>query len=304
MARGKPRFNPRKARRNVRRAKPAAFRSIGRMSGAQQNNRGKLIGALKFGRTLLTGFLLPKQADIMKVIYNVFLSYVQLLTKVKSYVGCLCSFEVTPGSLLKDSPLLATISQSVYSFPAIPVKTRHIKIRITNTTKLENRAGKWAAVYIPYRELHDAGKYSDELLKTTYSEMCQMPNAKSGNCNQDLVVNYRPRDKSDYCARARELDETIGILAVAWECYDRLEEDYAKAFDNTEFSCEFEISGTIDPLVTFGPKHRKEYSASVFEPKPVTKSEKALTILNDGLRFYGSDRELTDYLDSLMEPGE
>lgn len=273
------------------------------MTGAQQNNRGRLLTALKFGRTLLTGFPLPAQAQILKVIYNVFLSYVQLLSTVKSYVGCICSFELTPGSLLKESPLLAQLTQNTYSFPAIPVKVRHIKIRVTCTTRMDNRMGKWAAVYIPYRELHDAGKYSETVKNLTFAELCQMPNARSGNCSQDLVINFRARDRSDYCARARELTEPIGILTVAWENYDRTETEYEKAFDNTDFSCEFEISGTVDPLVVFGPSHRSKFASSTFEPKPVTTSDKALTILNDGRRFYGSDDELSAHLTSPMDSG-
>lgn len=248
---------------------------------------------MRYGRTLITGFPLA-DASLMLVLYDVALSLISILTS-KTYVGSICAFELTPGSLLRESPLLAKIDSNNYSFPSRPIKVKNISIRITNTTAFGQRIGKWAAVYVPYREEHDAEKYSKNLKTLTYGEICQMPYARSGNCSQDLVLNFRNRNLADYCSRARELSEAIGALVVVWENYDRNESDYKTAFTNTDFSCEFELSGIVEPLVVYGPAHRSEYAKEVFQPKKITYSENQLYLLTDGDAFYGTESEAVSY---------
>lgn len=268
---------------------------------ARQNNRNGFMKMMRFGRTLLTGFPLT-DASMMLVLYDVALSLVSLLTS-KLYVGSICAFELTPGSLLHESPLLAKVDANNYSFPSRPIKVKNITIRITNTTAFGQRLGKWAAVYVPYREEHDAEKYSGELKTLSYSQICQMPYARSGNCSQDLVLSFRNRNIADYCSRARELSEAIGALVVVWENYDRNEADYKTAFTNTDFSCEFELSGVVEPLVVYGPNHRTSFAKEVFQPKKITVSGKQLYLLADGDAFYGTESEAVSYqMDKMSIP--
>lgn len=284
-------------RRSFRRAYSNRSKRLN-YNSALQNLRPAFMKILHFGRTLLTGFGINGAS--VNILYNIFLSTIDLLTTQSTKVGSICVFKITPGSLLKQSPLLAKISSEKYSFPAFPVKIKHMTIRLTNTTQMSNKVGKWAAVYIPFREEHDTNKYDNTLKTMIYPELCAMPNARSGNCNQDLVISYRARNQSDYCNRARELHEPVGILTFIWENYDR--DDYSKDFQNSDFSCEFEISGEVAPMITLGSNHRRDVSSTELEPLSITKSSNSLFVLKafGDERFYGTQEECNAHLLGLM----
>lgn len=257
---------------------------------AQFNNRGALVRSLRVGRILLTGLPLSTSAVIAAALYEVIFSLIQLMSSSVSYIGANCVFKITPGTLLKNSPLAAEVANGI-SFPAFPVKVANFTLRISNTTAMANKVGKWAAVYIPFREEHDNNKYDKKLTQLSYSQLCELPFAKSGNCNQDLVLTWKGRDRSDYCNRARELNEPIGIIAIVWSCCDRNDSEYKNAFTNTDFSCDLSLSGTVHPMITLGAQSREIYPTSSFEPFNVTKSSNTLYIYGSRgqFSFYGTE---------------
>lgn len=85
-------------------------------------------------------------------------------------------FKVTSGSLFFQSLLLAK-NGTLYSFPGYPVSVKHIGFWIINTARFQDHIGKWAAVFIPYRELHDDSHFTKVLQKLTFTEVAAMPYA-------------------------------------------------------------------------------------------------------------------------------
>lgn len=100
------------------------------------------------------------------------------------YQGAICSFKITPGCLVFQSPLLAKNSTR-YSFPGYPVSIKYINILCKTTVAMGQYIGKWAAVFIPFRELHDDSHYKT-LLSMTFAEVAAMPYAKTANTFTDL----------------------------------------------------------------------------------------------------------------------
>ncbi|KAF5271924.1 hypothetical protein FQA39_LY07941 [Lamprigera yunnana] len=143
------------------------------------------------------------------------------LSQVKNYIGAFAMFGVTPGSLLVNSPVLAKDTSGTFSFPSYSVKVKHLRFKLIDTTQAQERSDRWAAVFIPYREPHDANHYTTKLKDLTFAELVSMPAAVSGLCLKQLVINYRMRDLTDYCSRPRELAEEIGVVMIIWDCGNR-----------------------------------------------------------------------------------
>lgn len=118
----------------------------------------------------------------------------------------------------------------------------HLNLKIRNTTKLSEHSGRWAAVFIPYIEEHDAFHYTKVLAELTLAEVAAMPYAQSSTANRTLNLTYRMRDSSAYCARSREMDESIGVCFFIWDSYDR--DDLQPKPASSTFSCEIDASGS------------------------------------------------------------
>lgn len=187
-----------------------------------------------------------------------------VLNTVKLYNGAYATALVTPGTLVANSPLLAQVS-SGYSFPGYPISVTWINIKIRNTTQLSEKSGRWAAVFIPFVELHDAKHYTTALKDFTFREVAAMPYARTATASQDLRLTYKMRDKSAYCSRPRELNEALGLFHVIWDVNPETTELSA-----TAFSCELEIAAGCRPHVIFGPTHRISFSADTFKVKALT----------------------------------
>lgn len=210
--------------------------------------------------------------NIFDLAFNLFKLTVD---KQDYFTGAYCIYKITPGCLVKQSPLLAQ-SGTNYTFPGHPVSIKFISFIIHSTASLGSYAGKWAAVFIPFLEMHDDSHYSTVITSLTFDEISAMPHAVVGPTFTDLRIMYRMRDRTAYCARPRELKESIGLVVVAWDNQARDSPD-AKPL-NSQFNCEFELTAGFQPHVIFGPQHRVEHAEKVFKPICLTDGTSALDI--------------------------
>lgn len=227
-----------------------------------------IIPILSMARVILSSLPFSGSNLILKLFDFGFNLIAKTLANNKYMTGAYGIFGITPGSLLVNSPLLAKIATG-FSFPSHPVKMQFIKISVVNTAPVAARTGRWAAVYIPYREVHDS-KHYESVKDFTFNEVCAMPHSKSGPVTSPLTFNYRMRDKTDYCARPREITEEIGLFLVIW---DSNSANPTAAFDNSSFNCEVEISGRCTPHVIFGPAHRVNFLETDLDIKARTKGD-------------------------------
>lgn len=223
---------------------------------------------LRFVRTAISMLPTSTATGLIKLLDFAFDLIANVIAEKNYYTGAQSVIGVSPAALLSNSPLLAKV-QNGYSFPGFPVSVTYISFRIKNTTKLSEHSGRWAAVFIPYREVHDASHYK-KLMNITYPELCAMPYSKSGAATTDLIITYRMRDKTNYCARPREITEEIGLLTVVWDSTARDGQLVTKAFTNNDFNCEIEIVGGCRPHVIFGPQHRNTYNETQFALRSIT----------------------------------
>lgn len=191
------------------------------------------------------------------------------------YPGAYCMYKITPGCLVKQSPLLAQ-NGAQYSFPGHPISLKYIACVIHSTVALSSYVGKWAAVFIPFIEPHDDKHYAKYIDKLTFDEIATMPNSVTGPSYTDLRLMYRMRDRTAYCARPRELDEAIGLVIVAWD--NQARDTPADKPLNSQFNCEFELTAGFQPHVIFGPQHRVNYEAGTFKPITLTDGTKAMDV--------------------------
>lgn len=208
----------------------------------------------------LVGGKAPNFLTLFPLVFNLIKD---VLDQTTYYRGAYCMFKLTPGSLLSQSPLLAQNGLK-YSFPGYPVSIKHVTFRIINTTRFQDHIGKWAAVFIPYREIHDDSHYTKVLKDLTFVEVAAMPFAKSGICMQDLVLSFKMRDKTSYCARPRELTEAVGVVLVVWDNSATDGSVIGTAPTNSTFSCEVDMRAGIVPHVIFGPQHRIDHDPADF----------------------------------------
>lgn len=204
----------------------------------------------------------------------------KVLNQKDYYVGAFAMFGVTPGSLLMNSPLLAKTSAELYSFPGYPVSMKWIRFKVNNTTQNSEHSGRWAAVFIPYRETHDAKHYKEVIKDLTFAEVSAMPHAKTSTANKNITLQYRMRDVTSYCARPRELIEEIGLVYIIWDTSSR--EDYSSAITNSSFNCEIEVDGGCSPHIIFGPQHRITYAESDLKIRSITKGDSVRVHHEDG----------------------
>lgn len=205
----------------------------------------------------------------------------KLENKDTYYHGAYAILGVTPAILVANSPLLAKISNG-YSFPGHPVSVRRLTFHLYNTATFQERNGRWAAVFIPYREPKDVIHIPKQLKSMEFSEVASMPYAKVSPAHRPITLSYWMRNRSDYCARPRDLDSTIGALLVFWDT-TRSSSMSKTAPTNDEFSCEIKCDAVISPHVIFGPQHRITYPDDDFKVKNV---ETAAVRLKDGDNFH------------------
>lgn len=177
-------------------------------------------------------------------------------------------FTLTPAPLLRESPLLAKNKDGGYSFPGHPVKLQQLTLTIRNTVSVAERAGQWAAVFVPFRESHDASHYKTVLSSLTFTEVAAMPMARRGPSSRALVIKYNFPDPVAYCAQPRELTEAIGFVYIIWETESRA--IFTDAPLNSQFNCEIDATGRFRPYPIFGPQHRVDFDAKDFKITRVT----------------------------------
>lgn len=237
---------------------------------------------MRVARVLISS--LPIENVVISTIFDFAFNLIAKVIQGSSfYTGVYSIFEVTPGSMLSNSPLLAK-NGSNYSFPGYPVNVRYLRLKIKNTTSLSEHSGRWSAVFIPYREQHDPTNIKKNLADMTYHEVASMPHSITNEASKDIELYFKMRNNSDYCSRPRELGEPFGVVLVIWDT--SLSGDLIKtAITNSTFNCEIGMEGGVSPNVIFGPSHRTSYAPSTFEVKQVTAGDTVRVEEDGSIRF-------------------
>lgn len=267
------RRSPVKRRRNGRKGRGRRVRQRNFRFPAATNNNAGLITTLRFLRVVLSSLPISGITTLTALFDFGFNLFAKTIGQQKSILGAYGMIGITPGSVLNNSPLLAEIGGGRYSFPGYPVSMRNLRIVLRNTTQMQERAGKWAAVLVPYRENHDAAHYTEALKTLTFQQLASMPHARSATANRNLIISYTMRDRTNYCARPRELGEEIAVLFVAWDNSARDDTGLKTNFTNSSFNCEIELTGRCSPHPVFGAHHRVEYPATTFNIVAKTKGD-------------------------------
>lgn len=282
-------------RRNGRRPTPAMFSQRFQLAG-----RSRIPSSLGYQqvRRILTAALPILSGTTQLAILTIFdlaFNLYKLTVAAKDYYpGAYCMYKLTPGCLVKQSPLLAK-NGAKFSFPGHPVSLKFISCIMHATVSMSSYVGKWTAVFIPFIENHDDSHYSDLIDKLTFDEIAAMPNAVSGPTFNDLRLMYRFKDRTAYCARPRELSEAIGLLIVAWD--NQARDSPSDKPVNSQFNCEFELTAGFLPHVIFGPQHRVDYPASTFRPICLTDGTKAMDVNSRQLEDIDWSPELLAQMD-------
>lgn len=246
-----------------------------------------VVGAMRLARIAL-GCLPIKNVTILGLFDIAFNFIKEVISTTSYYRGAYAMFKITPGSLVLNSPLLAK-SGSNYSFPGYPISLKWVKIKLRNTTTNLERSGRWCAVFIPYREIHDDKHYPDAIKEMTFLEASAMPYAKVSDARHDITVYFRMKDRTMYCAQPRELSEPIGVVLVFWDVGSR--NNYNTEPANSSFNCELELNSLCLPHAIFGPQHRVEYKPDVFKIPNLTSGDTLVIDRVSGKRWLESQAD-------------
>lgn len=269
-------FRRRTSPRKVVRRKKRTQRVRGRTNSTSSGSN--VIGYLRLFRMALT--TLPLDSSI-KTIFDIVFNLIYSVISSASYnTGAYAMFGISPAALFLNSPYLAAVDSTTYSFPGHPISMKWLRLNFRNTTKASEFSGRWAVVLIPYREEHDGNQYAKILADLKFSEIVAMPYAKSATADKDITINYRMRDRTAYCARPREINEEIAVAFIIWDSSCR--DDLTVKVTNSTFNCEVELHGGCVPHEIFGPKHRVKYSEDTFKIRSVTDGNKVRLHLEDG----------------------
>lgn len=265
----KRRPKKRAGRRGLRKYRSSASLSVTRSSS--------IIGYMRIVRTVMAA--LPISSGITGLFDVTFNLIKSIISNVSYFHGAYAMFSIRVGALMINSPLMA-VNTTNLSFPGYPVSTRWLNIKIRNTTTNNERGGRWAAVFIPFREMHDSKHYTEVLTNgVTFEEVSSMPYSRVSDARKDILIKFVMRDKTMYCARPRELSESLGIVIVVWDTGSR--DSFEKETTNSMFNCEFELEAGCLPHPIFGPSHRVNYIKSDIDIKSITDGKQTLTIHRD-----------------------
>lgn len=171
------------------------------------------IGLIKSAVTLISS--LPVAGSSISSIFDFGYNLIKIALRAKNYyTGAFATFAITPGSLLASSPLLAKDTTGAYSFPGYPISLKRISFMIRNTTQLSMHSGRWGAAFLPYRELHDATHYKNNIKNLTFKELATMPHSRVASGLQNITISFPVRDRTAYYARPRELNEEVGLVFI------------------------------------------------------------------------------------------
>lgn len=299
MARGRN-LRPVPRRRTKRKTPTRSFTRRYRASNLNVTSQFPFLSFLRFVRTAASTLPIGNVSKVILGLFDFGFDLIfRLSQNVKYYTGAYSMIGVSPAALLSNSPLLAK-NGGEYSFPGFPVSLTSLTFKIRNTTKLSEHSGRWAVVFIPYRETHDATHYTKKLADVTFSELCAMPYSKSASASTDIQIKYRMRDKTSYCARPREITEEIGIVLIIWDTSARDETLLKSPLNNIDFNCEMEISGGCKPHVIFGPSHRNNFAPEKFQLRSITKADSVRVHFDDEtIRFYKYSDFTDDFIQNL-----
>lgn len=161
MVRPSTRRNHRRRGRKSRGGRNLTFRVQGTSVSSRLQNYSGFIRLIRVATTTLP--LPDSLKDFARLIDIALNLYARVVKSVSYYVGANAMFTISPACLLVNSPLLAKDSNNSYSFPSHPVSMKYLTIRLRNTTQISEHSGRWAAVFITYREEHDSRHYTNIL---------------------------------------------------------------------------------------------------------------------------------------------
>lgn len=253
-------------RRNARKKNKVARFPSGRARINTVVTRGSVtIGFLKLFRLAIT--TLPIDGALKSAFDVVFNLIYKTIATVNNNTGAFAMFGVTPGCMMLNSPYLA-VNGAKYSFPGHPVSMKYINVVLRNTTKRSEFSGRWAAVLIPYREGTDKTSYQSILKDLTFAQTVAMPYARSATADRDMSLCFRMRDKTNFCARPRQLTDEIAVVYVIWDTAAR--DSFVDKLTNSSFNCEIELHGGCIPHEIFGPQHRVDFDSDAFKIRSIT----------------------------------
>lgn len=256
-----------------------------------------IINYLSAARSVIGGLPID---SAYKTYFNIFFNIISFLNgATREYRGAYAMFTIDAACMLKDSPLAANIkSTKQISFPAYSVKMKWLNIHLVNTTANSERSGRWAAVFFPYRELHDSRKFSTLLKDLTFQEVSSLPYSRVASCRDSIGINFRMRDPTMYCAQPREITEDLGVVFVIW---DGNNDSPTALPPSSAFNCELELKAGMKPLMLFGPNRRQEYKEIEFDMHCITDGSKVRVHLPCGNIVY---EPLSEHLndDNTTEP--
>lgn len=292
----------RKKGANKRRAKRTTGKRLRRYRGSASvavTTASSLVSFMRVVRTILAALPLVTGANSSITsligIFDVSFNFIKsVMGGVDYYNGAYAMFLIRAGSLMMNSPLMAGNATNL-SFPGYPISVRWLRLRLRNTSSNAERAGRWAAVFIPFREMHDPTHY-EKVLKNgvTFEEVSSMPYARVSDARVDLNINFAMRDKTMYCARPRELTEGLGVVIVCWDTGSR--DDFSKHVTNSMFNCEIELEAGCIPHPIFGPRHRVTFVAKEIDISSITDGTSVLVNnLDTGTRQLVRNDLTTDF---------
>lgn len=297
--------NNKKSNRRRRSQKRAPRRRLQRYRGSATlavTRSSSLVSFMRIVRTVLAALPVITGGNVVSLlgIFDVSFNFIKSIINAKTYYnGAYAMFKIRAGALMMNSPLMAKSSTNL-SFPGYPISTRWMKIKIRNTTSNSERSGRWAAVFIPFREIHDDSHYRTILTSgTTFEEVSTMPYARVSDARSDLFINFNMRDKTMYCARPRELTESLGLILICWDTGSR--DDFSGMLTNTMFNCEIELEAGCLPHPIFGPAHRVDYVPKDIDILSITDGSSTLVLDRDkGTRYLQSSNQIEDDFETLF----
>lgn len=126
------------------------------------------------------------------------------------------------------------------------VKLVNIQIKLLPSSKVSDRQGEWAMVFVPFLGPEDILEHKIQARTgdvPTFNGVCRSPGAVYGSASRPLVLNYSTRSNA-YLQMFHSEDTFIGALRIAYQ--DTLRDRFI-GFTASEVAPEVQISGHMIP---------------------------------------------------------
>lgn len=117
-----------------------------------------------------------------------------------------------------------------------------VKISVIPQTKMNNRQGQWAAVFIPFRSKEEATYYEQKSQGMLYEQVKVIPGAKSAPATKPLHLSFSPTARDGRLNFDLGLQDEIGVVSIG---FDQTSRSSYGAFALDDFSCTVIVSGVV-----------------------------------------------------------